>query len=346
MNMVVSSAVAATAIPVSQAAALTKAEVEAIEAGKQFEVLLSKYTDARFRWGALAREADAKTDAAFANKPEWTGPSGPNPKWAIKAEILKENGGDEASDRLAEIYEEMEPLAQTIMETPTKTIEGLRAKALLSIWNCFPICASHSGNWSFEDEDSFCGLLEAVVAVTGLSKTYAAIDKRLMADRDTREDNTDEIAQDDIAAPADPIFAAIEAHKRTYEYLSGEVSAHSMLESEIPLEKRQTKIDAYEEKIVETDDPRWIASERGLHAAFDAETDAACALCDIRPTTTQGLRALLNYALAHDKDGHSWPTDLESGDSRNITRSWHHFLLENVLAAVGLGLRDQAPITS
>ena len=109
------------------------------------------------------------------------------------------------------------------------------------------------------------------------------------------------------------------------------VGATANHEREIPLEKRQTEITPWDEVICEGDDPRWIASERELLATFDAEIDAACALCDVGPTTRQGLSALLNYALTHDSDGHSWPSSLESGDERNITGSWHYFLIENVL---------------
>lgn len=143
------------------------------------------------------------------------------------------------------------------------------------------------------------------------------------------------------AAGPDPILAAIETHRQVYEQLAKEVDRHSALESEIPLEKRQSEVNPWEDEfIVETDDPRWIASERALFTAFDAEKDAACALCDVRPTTRQGLLTLLNYALTHDKDGHSWPSALESGDTRNITRSWHHFLIENVTVALTMGFDE------
>ncbi|TWI07885.1 hypothetical protein LPJ38_03145 [Bradyrhizobium daqingense] len=146
---------------------------------------------------------------------------------------------------------------------------------------------------------------------------------------------------DNWPASDDPIFAAIEAHKHIHERLAKEVSKHSELEQEIPLEKRQSEVNPWEDEfIVETDDPRWIASERALLKAFDAEIEAACALCEIRPKTRPGLMALLNYALTHDKDGHGWPRALESGDSRNITRSWHHFLIENVTVALTLGLGE------
>jgi hypothetical protein len=66
------------------------------------------------------------------------------------------------------------------------------------------------------------------------------------------------------AIEADPIFAAIEAHKAAKAAFFAIVSAHSDLETLLPSDKRRSNIDAHGETIVETDDPRWIASERDV----------------------------------------------------------------------------------
>jgi hypothetical protein len=129
-----------------------------------------------------------------------------------------------------------------------------------------------------------------------------------------------------MAATADPIFAAIENHKAVYRNLHEIVSEHSRLERTLPREKRETSFNAWEEKIVETDDPRWIESERAVMRSFDAETDAACVLVNICPTTMAGIIALLHYANAVDKDGEAWPRELMSDDGTK-TRSWHYFLV-------------------
>ena len=83
-----------------------------------------------------------------------------------------------------------------------------------------------------------------------------------------------------------------------------------------------------------TDDPRWIEAERELSLSSDAEADAACVLVDIRPTTRAGVLALLQHAISYDTDGEGWPRDLESGDERKITRSWHYFLVESIAGAL------------
>ena len=139
-----------------------------------------------------------------------------------------------------------------------------------------------------------------------------------------------------ISAPAiasqrvpDPILAAIEAHRAVTVEMYSVLAVQSGLERTLPRDKRQSRIDACEEKITATDDPRWIECERAVHATFDAETDAAIELLTVRPTTALGLIALLQYATAADRDGETWPSELLSDDGTK-TRSWHHFLIENV----------------
>src|SRR6476620_1747007 len=53
-----------------------------------------------------------------------------------------------------------------------------------------------------------------------------------------------------------------------------------------------------------------------------AETDAACVLVNILPTTMAGVVALLRYAVDADTDGEGWPPVVESDDGQ--TRSWRH----------------------
>jgi hypothetical protein len=136
-----------------------------------------------------------------------------------------------------------------------------------------------------------------------------------------------------MGGTTDPIFAAIENHKAAYNSVSGWVSEQSRLEKLLPREKRETRINAWEEKIVETDDPRWIECERAVIRSFDAETDAACVLVSICPTTIAGIIALLRYANAADTDGEAWPRELASDDGTK-TRSWHYFLIDMIVEAL------------
>jgi len=74
---------------------------------------------------------------------------------------------------------------------------------------------------------------------------------------------------------ADPIFAVIEAHRKAAAEFEECVSLHSRLEQELPDELCQTDIRAYEETVVETEDPRWIAAERAVLERPDAADEVA-----------------------------------------------------------------------
>jgi hypothetical protein len=126
----------------------------------------------------------------------------------------------------------------------------------------------------------------------------------------------------------DPIMAAIEAHKVARRAVYAAVDWHSALDRELPIEKCRSHITVWREDIVPTDDPQWIACERAVMCCMNAETDAACTLINILPTTAAGAAALLKYAVAADTDGEGWPTELQSDDGK--TRSWQYFLIANL----------------
>jgi hypothetical protein len=126
----------------------------------------------------------------------------------------------------------------------------------------------------------------------------------------------------DAGQAPDPILEAIEASKAANAKWLAALDHHSELESELPLERRRSRVDAWEERIVKTDDPRWIEAEREVGRTSDAETDASWAILDVLPTTREGLVALIMYAVVHDPDGYTWPQE------------WHHGLLANLAEAL------------
>jgi hypothetical protein len=133
-----------------------------------------------------------------------------------------------------------------------------------------------------------------------------------------------------LSATTDPILAAIELHREATAAMHGAVDIHGDLERELPREKRRSSVDAHGEKVVTTDDPRWIESEYAVASAFDAETNAAVGLVNVLPTTFAGVIALLQYAISADQDGETWPDDLLADESSQHSRSWHHFLIANL----------------
>jgi hypothetical protein len=181
MNMMVSAIAITSATAVKPAeAGQEHPDAEIIAAGKAFEPLLSKYLDAQFTWTRLSREASDETEAKFPSD-DFDGP-GENPKWAFHLQVGEQNGSSKAHNRLSEIHEKMEPLADLIREAAAETIEGLRAKTLVSIWECQPSFSSHEGEFDFSNEDSHRSLFRAAVALTGLQSQVSGIEARLAAD--------------------------------------------------------------------------------------------------------------------------------------------------------------------
>ena len=133
------------------------------------------------------------------------------------------------------------------------------------------------------------------------------------------------------ALQADPIFEAIELHKAARLAFENAVSRSSALDEELPSEKTRSWKTVWEQTIVETDDPRWIDSVREVHRTCDAETDAACALASIAPTTMAGVVGLLQYAISIQPE--EWPEGVQSDDDAE-TRPWHYFLFEMLIAVL------------
>ena len=133
------------------------------------------------------------------------------------------------------------------------------------------------------------------------------------------------------ALRTDPIFEAIEVHKAARLAFEDAFSRGSALDEELPSEKTRSYITVWEQSIVETDDPRWIDSVREVHRTSDAETDAACALASIAPTTMAGVVGLLQYAISVRPE--EWPEGVQSDDDTE-TRPWHYFLIEMLIAAL------------
>jgi hypothetical protein len=119
------------------------------------------------------------------------------------------------------------------------------------------------------------------------------------------------------ATNTDPILAAIERH-RVAEREFGEVLTElGKLEKQVPKHLRQTHIDVSGERIVETDDPRWIAIERASWKACNKTVACSTALVETRPTTLEGLKALLRYATDFLGDD----TDVSRGILHNAAKA-------------------------
>jgi hypothetical protein len=201
MNMMVSTAIAGAAVSTATEGSAANPDAEIIAAGKAFEPLLSKYLDVRFVWTRLAREGRAEMEAKFPDGAgdDFEGPIGHHPKWNFHKQVLDRNGCSDASNRLSAIYQEMEPFADLIRSSGSETIEGMRAKLLVAIWDCQPMCATHDGCFDFNNAESHWSLFNAAVAVTGLSAMVSELETRLQADATVFHDEAEEEVDEEEA---------------------------------------------------------------------------------------------------------------------------------------------------
>lgn len=129
----------------------------------------------------------------------------------------------------------------------------------------------------------------------------------------------------------DPVLAAIQAHKTAYDAYGAAIDRNEAVGASLPADKRRSNDNRWEEEIYETDDPRWIESEREVVRTSSEADRLAVGLLSIVPTTLIGLIAIVEYAVVHDVDGVHWPDNLDDDDTQGRQRSWQHFLLQNVV---------------
>jgi hypothetical protein len=88
-----------------------------------------------------------------------------------------------AQARMSELERDMKPLAEGIIAAPATSIGGLRAKALVALWEALPAHAFHHGAFEFRDDgEASRSLFDAVAGMTGLTPLVRELEARLAAD--------------------------------------------------------------------------------------------------------------------------------------------------------------------
>jgi hypothetical protein len=111
---------------------------------------------------------------------------------------------------------------------------------------------------------------------------------------------------------ADPILAAIEAHRAALAAHDEAVGIENALEVSLPDNLQQSCMKVGEERIVETDDPRWIAAITARWDASEAMDDLAIDLLNTELTTVDGVDALLRHFA--DQDEGLFPDSIYNDD--------------------------------
>jgi hypothetical protein len=136
------------------------------------------------------------------------------------------------------------------------------------------------------------------------------------------------------ARSSDPTFAAIEKHRRACEAHDVEIVKTDYFEQLIPQARRKSSLRVDKRETVETDDPRWIEYQQLSHALYDAEWEATVNLAELKPTSTAGMLALLEYLDEYEEErGSAWPTLCEGDDDR-WGKSFHYFVNRNLVESL------------
>ena len=138
------------------------------------------------------------------------------------------------------------------------------------------------------------------------------------------------------ALQPDPVFAAIERHRRAYQDYMDNLGEDE-IEALVPAARRRSSlIDAVHgnpDWQIEGDDPRWIAHVETAIRTGDEHENASVALVSSEVLSLTGVIALLEYvASVEAKDPEGWPLGLIDDNDKRHT--WHFFLMEHVAAAL------------
>jgi len=180
--------IAATAPVLSAPAASPDADL--IELGERYEKLFLDYMNATLQWAPLMRRVHAEAPLGLDCADEWNKLTKKQQRARDRKlhAVLKRNGGLAAAKRMHVLFEDMEPLAEAIKDGSASSLGGLRAKALVLLFEVKPSMADHDGNFEFPDDGGASrSLFDAVAELTGLTTMVREIEARLAADATVEE---------------------------------------------------------------------------------------------------------------------------------------------------------------
>jgi hypothetical protein len=146
---------------------MSTADAALIALGERFERRLLEYMDAWLAWAPLMRAARAEAESDLAGL----------------SVAIQRKGCETAQARMSELENDMEPLAEEIIAAPVTSLGGLRAKALVALWEALPTSAFHHGAFEFRDNgEASRSLFDAVAKMTDLAPIVRELEARLAAD--------------------------------------------------------------------------------------------------------------------------------------------------------------------
>ena len=145
----------------------TATDADLIALGERFEKLLLEHMDAWLEWAPRMRAALAEV----------------RDNTAALVVAIRRSGCGVAQARTSELERDMQALAEKIIAASATSLGGLRAKALVALWQAYPAHASHAGAFEFGDDgEASRSLFDAVAEMTGLTPMVRELEARLTAD--------------------------------------------------------------------------------------------------------------------------------------------------------------------
>jgi hypothetical protein len=163
------------ALPIAAAAPAAAAhtlDAELIDLGARFEPLVDRYYVAHRRWSGSLAQAHAEHDREFGD-PADRNYAYPPEIVAAFADSCERSGAHEAGEALSAVDAEMKELVKAINAASVNSIEGLRSKALVALYEVAPLSAGDT-EFSFDDSYPFQQLFTAVAELCGLKDKMVA----------------------------------------------------------------------------------------------------------------------------------------------------------------------------
>jgi hypothetical protein len=140
------------------------------------------------------------------------------------------------------------------------------------------------------------------------------------------------------SAATDPIFGAIEAHKKAYAALDACLTRKGVLEDRLFGAVRHLMNDLPERyrqlKALQAADPEWVALEMEKAELREAEDETIISMIEVRPRTLAGAAALLRHVVAQERLGNEWPRGLEDSEMEFDNEDWVTFLHRNIAEVI------------
>ncbi len=173
---------AVAALPViADAAANPDAELVAL--GARLEPLFLEYASNNYEWARRAMAANAEVGNFPDNWLEMT-KAQQDAHISSSCEAHERHGANAYQDRITKLHEDIEPIAERIVDATATSLGGLRAKALALLWEARPSSAD-STTFDFRDDDdggAARSLFEAAANLTGLMPVVRMLEARLAGD--------------------------------------------------------------------------------------------------------------------------------------------------------------------